>query len=69
MLLLLCLCCQIASQELGIYCFPDHNFLTASFPVPRLPIHIRRLVAAGHKVTAAAAAALVAAGFWLSQAS
>eukprot|EP00775_Hariotina_reticulata_P004120 gene4120-4366_t len=41
---------QIASQELGIYCFPDHNFLTASFPVPRLPIHVRRLVAAGHKV-------------------
>jgi hypothetical protein len=37
-------------QELGIACFLDHNFMTASFPVPRLSIHVRRLVAAGHKV-------------------
>jgi DNA mismatch repair protein MSH3 len=41
---------QVAAAELGIYAYPDHNFLTASFPVQRLPIHVRRLVAAGHKV-------------------
>lgn len=41
---------QIAAAELGLYAYPDHNFLTASFPVQRLPIHVRRLVAAGHKV-------------------
>lgn len=28
--------------------------MTASFPVPRLSIHVRRLVAAGHKVQAGA---------------
>jgi DNA mismatch repair protein MSH3 len=41
---------QAAAAELGLYAYPDHNFLTASFPVQRLPIHVRRLVAAGHKV-------------------
>lgn len=40
----------VCMQELGIACFFDHNFMTASFPVPRLSIHVRRLVAAGHKV-------------------
>jgi DNA mismatch repair protein MSH3 len=28
----------------------DHNFLTAGFPVYRLPVYTRRLVNAGHKV-------------------
>jgi DNA mismatch repair protein MSH3 len=28
----------------------SHNFYTASIPVPRLPIHVKRLVTAGHKV-------------------
>jgi hypothetical protein len=43
-------CACLLPQELGIACFHDHNFMTASFPVPRLSIHVRRLVAAGHKV-------------------
>jgi DNA mismatch repair protein MSH3 len=43
-------CACLLLQELGIACFHDHNFMTASFPVPRLSIHVRRLVAAGHKV-------------------
>lgn len=50
MLPLLLLLLQIASRELGIHAWPDHNFLTASFPTQRLPIHVRRLVAAGLKV-------------------
>jgi hypothetical protein len=29
---------------------PDHNFLSASFPVYRLPVYTRRLVNAGYKV-------------------
>jgi hypothetical protein len=41
----------VAAAELGLYAYPDHNFLTASFPVQRLPIHVRRLVAAGHKAS------------------
>lgn len=49
-LLLLLLYVSLCPQELGIYCYLDRNFMTASFPVPRLPIHVRRLVAAGHKV-------------------
>jgi hypothetical protein len=50
LLLLLLLYVSLCPQELGIYCYLDRNFMTASFPVPRLPIHVRRLVAAGHKV-------------------
>jgi hypothetical protein len=41
-----CWCCQV----LNCYCYTDHNFLTASIPVPRLPVHVRRLVQAGYKV-------------------
>ncbi|GMH38216.1 hypothetical protein BSKO_06100 [Bryopsis sp. KO-2023] len=41
---------EIAAKCCNIYCYPDHNFMTASFPVPRLPIHVRRLVENGHKV-------------------
>eukprot|EP00967_Tisochrysis_lutea_P079181 scaffold108190_cov18-Tisochrysis_lutea.AAC.1 len=40
----------IASQVCNIYSHQDHNFLTASFPVYRLPVYTRRLVNAGYKV-------------------
>ena len=35
---------EIASKELKIGCFPDHNFVTASIPVHRLHVHLRRYV-------------------------
>ncbi|XP_033367286.1 DNA mismatch repair protein Msh3 [Parus major] len=41
---------EIAAQELNIYCHLDHNFMTASIPSHRLFVHVRRLVAKGHKV-------------------
>ncbi|KAF9166181.1 Mismatch repair protein msh3 [Actinomortierella ambigua] len=41
---------QIASKELSIAHFMDHNFYTASIPVHRLDVHVRRLVHAGYKV-------------------
>ncbi|KAG0048772.1 Mismatch repair protein msh3 [Gryganskiella cystojenkinii] len=41
---------EIASKELSIMHFMDHNFYTASIPVPRLDVHVRRLVHAGYKV-------------------
>ena len=41
---------QIAAKVLKIFCHLDHNFMTASIPVHRLLVHIRRLVAAGYKV-------------------
>ena len=45
------LCCaDIASKECNIFAYPDHNFLTASIPVPRLHVYVRRLVEAGYKV-------------------
>ncbi|KAL5214875.1 hypothetical protein ABZP36_004027 [Zizania latifolia] len=40
----------IAASVLGIVAHPDRNFLTASVPIFRLGFHVRRLVAAGHKV-------------------
>jgi DNA mismatch repair protein MSH3 len=40
----------VAAAVLGIVAHPDHNFLTASIPTFRLGFHVRRLVAAGHKV-------------------
>ncbi|KAF8769313.1 hypothetical protein HU200_006828 [Digitaria exilis] len=40
----------IAAAVLGIVAHPDHSFLTASIPTFRLGFHVRRLVAAGHKV-------------------
>lgn len=43
---------EVASRVLGLYAYPDHNFLTASIPVGRLPVHVRRLVQAGCKVGA-----------------
>lgn len=39
-----------AAHVLKIYCHQDHNFMTASIPVHRLFVHVRRLVAAGYKV-------------------
>ncbi|GCB67151.1 hypothetical protein scyTo_0008001, partial [Scyliorhinus torazame] len=41
---------EIAARELNIYCHLDHNFMTASIPVHRLFVHVRRLVAKGYKV-------------------
>ena len=41
---------DIASKECNIFAYPDHNFLTASIPVPRLHVYVRRLVEAGYKV-------------------
>ncbi|XP_055874223.1 DNA mismatch repair protein Msh3-like isoform X2 [Biomphalaria glabrata] len=41
---------EIASKVLKIMCNPDHNMMTASIPVHRLPIHIHRMVSAGYKV-------------------
>jgi hypothetical protein len=43
---------EAASRALGLFCYADHNFMTASIPVPRLPVHVRRLVQAGYKVRA-----------------
>ncbi|EDQ91705.1 uncharacterized protein MONBRDRAFT_22782, partial [Monosiga brevicollis MX1] len=41
----------IAAKILSIYCAYGHNnFNSASIPVPRLFVHMRRLVAAGYKV-------------------
>lgn len=33
-----------------MFCYQDRNFLTASVPVPRLHVYVRKLVQAGHKV-------------------
>ncbi|GJJ68531.1 DNA mismatch repair protein MSH3 [Entomortierella parvispora] len=41
---------EIASKELSIMHFMDHNFFTASIPVHRLDVHVRRLVHSGYKV-------------------
>ncbi|WFC93672.1 Mismatch repair protein msh3 [Malassezia brasiliensis] len=48
---------QIASQVLNIVCvtlmqacFPEKNLQAAMIPVPRLAVHVKRLVAAGYKV-------------------
>jgi DNA mismatch repair protein MSH3 len=54
---------RIASKELGLVCIPgkyrfdEHQseahidrFASASFPIARLHVHVKRLVAAGHKV-------------------
>eukprot|EP01137_Pigoraptor_chileana_P029741 Opistho-2@15302 len=35
---------QIASKELNIMAFWNHNFLTASIPTHRLPVHVKRCV-------------------------
>lgn len=39
-----------AAKHLGIVAYHDHNFLTCSIPVHRLPVHVKKLVHAGYKV-------------------
>lgn len=41
---------ELAAANLNIYAFQDHNFMTASIPIHRLHIYVRRLVRLGHKV-------------------
>ncbi|TFK46431.1 hypothetical protein OE88DRAFT_1715028 [Heliocybe sulcata] len=41
---------QIASKELGIVCYPKGNFYKASIPVERRDVHLKKLLAQGHKV-------------------
>ncbi|XP_068204490.1 DNA mismatch repair protein Msh3-like [Palaemon carinicauda] len=41
---------EVAAKELNIVAHLDHNFMTASIPTHRLHVHVRRLVAKGHKV-------------------
>ncbi|KAK9810008.1 hypothetical protein WJX72_003290 [[Myrmecia] bisecta] len=41
---------ETAARECNIFCYPDRNFMTASIPVPRLHVYVRRLVEAGYKV-------------------
>nr|KAJ3420690.1 Mismatch repair protein msh3 [Polyrhizophydium stewartii] len=56
---------KIASRELGIVAFMDHSMMTASIPVHRLEVHVKKLVNLGHKagvVRQTETAALKAAG-------
>ncbi|KAK9814927.1 hypothetical protein WJX73_002195 [Symbiochloris irregularis] len=41
---------EIAAKECNLFVYPDRNFMTASIPLPRLHVYVRRLVEAGHKV-------------------
>ncbi|CAE6486102.1 unnamed protein product [Rhizoctonia solani] len=41
---------RVASKELGIACFMDKNFLTASIPVHRRDVHVKKLISQGYKV-------------------
>ena len=41
---------RVASQELGIVAYQDHNFLTCSVPTHRVNVHVKKLVLLGHKV-------------------
>ena len=41
---------HVASKVLNIFAYQSRNYLTASVPVVRLHIYVRRLVEAGHKV-------------------
>jgi DNA mismatch repair ATPase MutS len=43
---------EVASRDTNIFAYPDRNFMTASIPVPRLHVYVRRLVEAGHKARA-----------------
>eukprot|EP00798_Chlamydomonas_sp_ICE-L_P012091 gene12091-15198_t len=40
----------VGASVANLYCGPDHNFQTCSFPVYRLPIYLRRLTQAGHRI-------------------
>lgn len=44
---------EVAAKNLNIYCFADHNFMTASIPLYRLSCHVQRLVKKGFKVAVA----------------
>jgi len=41
---------EIASAVLGIFSYPDRNYLTCAVPTFTIDRHVRRLVLAGHKV-------------------
>ncbi|TFY77098.1 hypothetical protein EWM64_g6915 [Hericium alpestre] len=41
---------KIAAKELGIVCYMDRNFPTASIPTHRRDIHLKKLLSKGHKV-------------------
>lgn len=41
---------KTASKELGIACFPQRNFYTASIPTHRMNIHVKKLISLGYKV-------------------
>ena len=41
---------EVASKILNIGCFEDHNFYTASIPVHRLHIHLRRYILYTHNI-------------------
>ncbi|KAK4686072.1 DNA mismatch repair protein MSH3, partial [Tremellales sp. Uapishka_1] len=41
---------KTASKELGIAAFPSRNFYSASIPVHRLHIHVKKLISLGYKV-------------------
>jgi len=41
---------EIASTHCNIFSYPDRNFMTASVPVHRLHVYVRRLVETGYKV-------------------
>ncbi|KAH8108175.1 muts domain V-domain-containing protein [Cristinia sonorae] len=40
----------VAAKELGIIAFQNRNFLTASIPVHRRDVHLKKLLSQGHKV-------------------
>ncbi|CUA72462.1 DNA mismatch repair protein msh3 [Rhizoctonia solani] len=42
---------RVASKELGIACFMDKNFLTASIPVHRRDVHVKKLISQGYKAS------------------
>lgn len=41
---------HLASRALNIACFREKNLDAAMIPVPRMPVHVKRLLALGHKV-------------------
>lgn len=41
---------EVASEVLGIFSYPDRNFLTAGIPTATIDRHVRRLAMAGYKV-------------------
>lgn len=41
---------HLASQALNIACFREKNLDAAMIPVPRMAVHVKRLLALGHKV-------------------